>query len=109
MKQERCAMKKIKNMSESSFLKLVFGFLTLAFLVAAFCMPDRSQMLSGLAMIITQPSKVSTNYFAVGGFAATFLNMALVGMICLLLYCLPGAVHQTHRGSLFRSFRQGSR
>ena len=85
-------MKKIKNMSESSFLKLVFGFLTLAFLVAAFCMPDRSQMLSGLAMIITQPSKVSTNYFAVGGFAATFLNMALVGMICLLLYCLPGAV-----------------
>ena len=85
-------MKKIKNLSESSFLKLVFAFLTAAFLVAAFCMPDRSDMLGGLAMIITQPSKVSTNYFAVGGYAATFLNMALVGMICLLLYCLPGAV-----------------
>ena len=85
-------MKKIRNLSESSFLKLVFAFLTLAFLVAAFCMPDRSQMFNGLAMIITQPSKVSTNYFAVGGYAATFLNMALVGLICLVLYCLPGAV-----------------
>ena len=85
-------MKKIRNLPESSFLKLVFAFLTLCFLVAAFCMPDRSNMLYGLGQILTQPSKVSTNYFAVGGFAATFLNMALVGVICLLLYCLPGAV-----------------
>ena len=84
-------MKKIKNMSESNFLKLVFGFLTLCFLVAAFCMPDRANMLSGLGQIITQTSKISTNYFAVGGFAATFLNMALVGAICLTLYCIPGA------------------
>ena len=85
-------MNKIKQFSESSFLKLVFGFLTLCCLVAAFCMPDRAQMISGLGQIITQTSKISTNYFAVGGYAATFLNMALVGTICLLLYCLPGAV-----------------
>ena len=85
-------MKKIKNLSESSFLKLVFAFLTLCFLVAAVCMPDRANMFTGLWQIITQPSKVSTNYFAVGGFAATFLNMGLVALICLLLYCLPGAV-----------------
>ena len=31
-------MKKIKNLSEGSFLKLLFGFLSLCFLVAAFCM-----------------------------------------------------------------------
>ena len=84
-------MKKIKSMSESSFLKLVFGFLTLCFLVAAFCMPDRAQMVDGLGRIVTQTSKISTNYFAVGGFAASFLNTALVGIICLTLYCLPGA------------------
>ena len=84
-------MKKIRNLSEGSFLKLVFAFLTLSFLVAAFCMPDRGNMLSGLWQIISQPSKVSTNYFAVGGYAATFLNMALVGMICLMFYCLPKA------------------
>ena len=85
-------MKKIKNLSESNFLKLFFGFFTVCFLIAAFCMPDRSRMFSGLWEILTQPSKVSTNYFAVGGYAATFLNMALVGLICLGLYCLPGAV-----------------
>ena len=84
-------MKKIKNLSESSFIKLVFAFLTLAFFVAAFCMSDRADMLTGLWTILSQPSKVTTNYFAVGGYAATFLNMALVGLICLLLYCLPGA------------------
>ncbi len=47
-------------------------------------------MFSGLWEILSQPSKVSTNYFAVGGYAATFLNMGLVCLICTALYCLPG-------------------
>ena len=85
-------MKKIRNLSESSFLKLVFAFLTFAFLLAAFLMPDSANMLDGLGQILSQTSKVSTNYFAVGGYAATFLNMGLVGLLCLLLFCLPGAV-----------------
>ena len=84
-------MKKIKNLSESNFLKLLFGFLTAAFLIAAVCMPDRANMFSGLWQILSQPSKVSTNYFAVGGYAATFLNMGLVALVCTLLYCLSGA------------------
>ncbi len=84
-------MKKIRELSESSFLKLVFAFFTVAFLIAAVCMPDRATMFSGLWQILSQPSKVSTNYFAVGGYAATFLNMGLVGLICTVLYCLPGA------------------
>ena len=81
-------MKKIKNLSESSFLKLLFAFLTACFLIAAVCMPDRATMFSGLWKIISQPSKVSTNYFSVGGYAATFLNMSLVALICTLLYVL---------------------
>jgi len=85
-------MKKIKSLSESNFLKLFFGFFTACFLIAAVCMPDRGSMFSGLWQIISQPSKVSTNYFAVGGYAATFLNMGLVALICTLLFCLPGAV-----------------
>ena len=85
-------MKKIKSLSESSFLKLLFAFFTAAFLIAAVCMPDRGNMFTGLWKILTGPSKVSTNYFAVGGYAATFLNMGLVALICLGLYCLPGAV-----------------
>ena len=84
-------MKKIKNLSESSFLKLFFAFLTACFLIAAVCMPDRGEMFTGLWKIISGPSKVSTNYFAVGGYAATFLNMGLVALIATLLYCIPGA------------------
>ena len=79
-------MKKLKNMSESSFLKLFFAFISLCFLVAAACMPDRGEMLSGLWKIMSEPSKISANYFAMGGYAATFLNMGLVGLLCLLLF-----------------------
>ena len=82
-------MNKIKNLSESSFLKLLFGFLTACFLIAAVCMPDRATMFSGLWQILSQPSKISTNYFSVGGYAATFLNMGLVALTCTLLFvCL---------------------
>ena len=81
-------MKKIKSLSESDFLKLLFGFLSTAFLIGAVCMPDRGTMFTGLWKIVSQPSKISTNYFAVGGYAATFLNMALVGYLCLALYAL---------------------
>ncbi len=84
-------MKKLKNLEEGSFLKLFFGFFSAAFLIAAVCMPDRNTMFSGLWQILSQPAKISTNYFAVGGYAATFLNMGLVGLCCLGLYALCGA------------------
>ena len=79
-------MKKIKNLSEGAFLKLFFTFFSTAFLIAAFVMPDRANMLPGLWQILSQPSKLTCSYFALGGYAATFLNMSLVGFICLLLY-----------------------
>ena len=79
-------MKKIKNLPESCFLKLLFGFLTVCFLTAAFCMPDRANMIPGLWQIVSQPSKLTANYFAVGGYAATFLNMGLVAASLLALF-----------------------
>ena len=79
-------MKKINNLSEGNFLKLFFAFVSVCFLVAAACMPDRNEMFSGFVKILTAPCKVSTNYFAVGGYAATFLNMGLVCLICTLLF-----------------------
>ena len=79
-------MKKITNLSEGSFLKLLFAFLSVCFLVAAVCMPDRATMFSGLWNILSQPNKISANYFAMGGYAATFLNMGLVGLFSLLLF-----------------------
>ncbi len=81
-------MKKIKTLSEGSFLKLLFAFLSFCFIVAAVCMPDRNSMFTGLWNILSQPSKISANYFAMGGYAATFLNMGLVGLISLGLFVM---------------------
>ena len=81
-------MKKLRSLSEGEFLKVFFAFLSAAFLIGAVCMPDRGQMLSGLWQILSQPSKLTCSYFAIGGYAATFLNMGLVGLVCLLLFVL---------------------
>ena len=85
-------MKKIRSLSEGQFLKLFFAFFSAAFLIAAVCMPDRGTMVSGLVQILTSPCKVSTNYFSVGGYAGTFLNMGLLALVMLLLYHFSGGV-----------------
>jgi len=84
-------MKKIKAMNEGAFLKLFFAFFSAAFLLAAVCMPDRGSMLPGLVKILTSPAKASTNYFSVGGYAGTFLNMGLLALVMTLLYTVSGA------------------
>ena len=84
-------MEKLKNMAEASFLKLFFAVISACFVIAAVIMPDRGQMFSGFWAILTDTCKVTTNYFAVGGYAATFLNMGLVGLICTALCFLPEA------------------
>ena len=84
-------MKKIKTLPESDFLKLFYVCFTAAFFVGAVCMPDRGQMISGFGRILVSPCKVATNYFAVGGYAATFLNMGVVTMLCTALICGLGA------------------
>ena len=53
-------------------------------------MPDRADMLPGLLRIIRNPTLSSTNVFSIGGYAATFLNMGLLGLICSVLYSIPG-------------------
>jgi len=83
-------MKRLQRLPETTFLTIFFTYFSLSFLVAAFCMPDREQMLSGLVRIICSPTKATTNFFSVGGYAATFLNMGLVGLVCTGLFALPG-------------------
>ena len=83
-------MKKIKALSEGEFLKLLFAFFSAAFLIASVFMPDRNTMFSGLVNILTSPAKVSTNYFSVGGYAATFLNMGLLALVMTVLYTVSG-------------------
>ena len=83
-------MKSLNKMPEDHFLKIFFTCFSLSFLAAAFFMPDRADMLPGLWRILNSPTKAATNFFSVGGYAATFLNMGLVGLICTALYCIPG-------------------
>ena len=75
-----------RALSERYFLEMFFAAFAGAFLVAAFFMPDRANMLTGLWKIVSHPCKAPTSYFAVGGLSATFLNMALVGYACLALF-----------------------
>ena len=83
-------MRRLNQLPERDFLKLFFAAFSLSFLLAAFVMPDRADMLPGLWRILSSPTKATTNFFSLGGYAATFLNMGLVGLVCTLLYCLPG-------------------
>ena len=83
-------MKRLNRLPEHQFLSLFFTCFSLSFIVAAFLMPDRANMLTGLIRIIGSPTKASTNFFSLGGYAATFLNMGLVGLICTAFYQLPG-------------------
>ncbi len=84
-------MKKLNQLSSSNFLKLLFLLLTLAFFLAALIMPDRATMFDGLKQIATAPVKIGTNLFSNGGYAGTFLNAAMICMICSLLFFLPQA------------------
>ena len=83
-------MKRLNRLPEHRFLSLFFTCFSLSFIVAAFLMPDRANMLTGLIRIISSPTLSSTNFFSLGGYAATFLNMGLVGFICTAFYNLPG-------------------
>ena len=83
-------MRYFKQLSERSFLRLFFFVFSSAFLIAAFFMPDRADMLSGLWRILSNPTMGSTNAFSIGGYSATFLNMGLLGLLCSALYCIPG-------------------
>ena len=84
-------MKKLATMEESKFLRMFFGIFSVCFLITAFILPDRATMFDGLMKIWLGTCKISTNYFALGGFSATFLNMGIVGLICTALFFLPGA------------------
>lgn len=79
-------MKKIKNLPENNFLILFFLLFSLAFLIASLVAPDRAYLFEGMKQILTQPCKIPTNYFAVGGYSATFFNMSLVTLASLGLY-----------------------
>ena len=83
-------MKRLNTLPERTFLKIFFLFFSSSFLIAAFFMPDRDQMIPGLLKIFSNPTLSGTSFFNVGGYAATFLNMGLNGLVCTAFFCIPG-------------------
>ena len=79
-------MKVKRALSERYFLEIFFAVFAGFFVVASVFMPDRETMFSGLWKIMISPCRAPTSYFAVGGLSARFLNMGLVGYICLALF-----------------------
>ena len=83
-------MKRLNQLSEYSFLRIFFLFFSSSFLIAAFFMPDRQEMIPGLLKIFSGPTLSGTSFFNVGGYSATFLNMALNGFVCTAFFWIPG-------------------
>ena len=72
-----------------------------AYLIAAGLVPDRENMITGLAEILMTPSQLTRDFFAVGGMSGTFLNVALVGFVCAAMTCgcaWPPPPHGRWRG-----------
>lgn len=84
---------KEKTKTPERALRLWFWLFAAACLIAAVAMPDRAAMLAGLKRICVLPYQSANPYFAAenGGFAGTFLNVALVCAICAAVYSLPGS------------------
>ena len=57
-------MKRLNQLPERDFLTLFFATFSLSFLLAAFVMPDRADMLPGLWRILSSPTKATTNFFS---------------------------------------------
>ena len=74
-------------------LRCLFAFFTLACLIAAVAAPDRGSMFAGLGRICTQSGQTVKSFFdpSYGGFSGTFLNVGLVCLVCLGIFCLPNA------------------
>ncbi len=86
-------MNTLRKMDIARLLRAVLCAFSAAFLVAAFCAPDRGEMLAGLGRIVTGPAQLTRDYFKpeLGSVSGALLNCALVGAsLCALLF-LPGA------------------
>ena len=59
--------------------------------IFAMFMPDRSDALNGVKVILNQSGILTHDYLEIGGVSATFINVAVHFLIAHLLYRLSGA------------------
>ena len=78
---------------DNSFVdKLTALYFSLCFLIAApffgEFLGERGELWSGFIRILSSPSPLITDYFALGGFSSSFLNAGLCGLCCTMMMFL---------------------
>ena len=77
--------------STDRLIKIYALFISLAFLVAtplAVLYTGESDFTKNLWEILTSPSELVTDYFALGGLGSTFFNAAVCGLLCNLIIAI---------------------
>ncbi|MGB5824619.1 MAG: DUF1576 domain-containing protein [Proteocatella sp.] len=74
-------MKKRKLLYHYLWIIVLFSF----FIICGMCLQPADEILKGLYLIITDPSILVSDYLAIGGIGATFINAGLLGIICTAL------------------------
>ncbi|WP_392485912.1 DUF1576 domain-containing protein [Haloimpatiens sp. FM7315] len=80
----------MKTATKKNFSKTYYILLTyyLSFLIFAFIIDTPSNIFKGMKNIILEPDILITDYIAIGGIGATFVNSALLSIIiiCILIF-----------------------
>ena len=106
-RKEGKTIRRLNNLAEEHFLRHFFLCFSGSFVLAAFFMPDRADMLPGLWRICCSPTLASTSFFSIGGYAATFLNMGLVGLIAAALFHIRGPERENQNATLITILTTG--
>lgn len=69
------------NKTNDKTVKSILMIFPVTLLIFAFILDDFSNIINGLAKIVTHPSVLLTDYLTVGGIGATFVNSALLTLI----------------------------
>lgn len=69
------------NKINDKTVKLILMIFPMTLLIFAFILDDFSNIINGLAQIVTHPSVLLTDYLTIGGIGATFVNSALLTLI----------------------------
>jgi len=82
------------RISNNITIRLYAMYVSVCFLIAtpiAAIYTADGDLLSGLKNIVFSPSQLVTDYFALGGLAATLLNAALCGLFCNIIMQISGS------------------
>ncbi|MDH2337085.1 DUF1576 domain-containing protein [Clostridium perfringens] len=65
---------------------LIHSILYISFIIFAFFLESPKEILNGLYNIISNSDILITDYISIGGFGATLINSALLGLIFIFLF-----------------------